>query len=154
MGQELDIELLGEILKQFQPVRENLIPLLQAVQEQFGYLHPAAVGPVAKFLKIFPSEVSGVISFYNQFTTTPRGKNVIRVCRGTACHVRGGRTVYQTVRKFTGLEDGATSEDMRFTFETVACLGACALSPVMVINKAYYGKLNAGRIEAVLKNLP
>ena len=74
MGQELDIELLDEILKQFQPVRENLIPLLQAVQEQFGYLHPAAVGPVAKFLKIFPSEVSGVISFYNQFTTTPRGK--------------------------------------------------------------------------------
>jgi NADH:ubiquinone oxidoreductase subunit E len=154
MGQKLDIELLAEILKQFQPVRENLIPILQTVQEQFGYVNPDAVGPIAKFVKVFPSEVTGVISFYTQFTTTPRGKNVIRVCRGTACHVRGGRTVYQTVRKFTGLEDGETSEDMRFTFETVACLGACALSPVMVINKSYYGKLNAGRIEAVLKNLP
>ncbi len=154
MAQALDIEALGDILKQFQPVRENLIPILQAVQENFGYVHPDAIGPVARFLKVFPSEVTGVISFYTQFTTTPRGKNVIRVCRGTACHVRGGRTVYQTVKKFTGLEDGATSEDMRFTFETVACLGACALSPVMVINKAYYGKLNAGRIEAVLKNLP
>jgi NADH:ubiquinone oxidoreductase subunit E len=154
MGQALDIEVLGEVVKQFQPVRENLIPILQAVQEQFGYVPPDAVGPIAKFMKIFPSEVTGVISFYTQFTTAPRGKNVIRVCRGTACHVRGGRTVFQTVRKFTGLQDGATSEDMRFTFETVACLGACALSPVMVINKAYYGKLNAGRIEAVLKNLP
>ncbi|HMK34954.1 MAG TPA: NAD(P)H-dependent oxidoreductase subunit E [Desulfomonilaceae bacterium] len=154
MGQELDIELLNEILKRFHPVRESLIPVLQGVQDEFGYIHPDAVTPVAKYLKIFPSEVSGVITFYTQFTTTPRGKNVIRVCRGTACHVRGGRTVFQSVRKFTGLEDGETSEDMRFTFETVACLGACALSPVMVINKAYYGKLNAGRIEAVLKNLP
>jgi NADH:ubiquinone oxidoreductase subunit E len=154
MVQELDVELLGEILKRFQPLRENLIPVLQAVQEEFGYIHPDAVGPVAKYMKIFPSEVSGVITFYSQFCTTPRGRSVVRVCRGTACHVRGGRTVYQTVRKFTGLEDGETSEDMRFTFETVACLGACALSPVMVINKAYFGKLNAGRIEAVLKNLP
>lgn len=154
MGQVNDIESLDEILQRFQPERENLIPLLQAIQEEFGYVHPDAVGSVARYIKCFPSEVSGVITFYNQFSTSPRGKNVIRVCRGTACHVRGGRTVYQTVKKFTGLEDGETSEDMRFTFETVACLGACALSPVMVVNKAYYGKLNAGRIEAVLKNLP
>ncbi len=154
MEQELDIGLLDEILKQFQPVRENLIPVLQAVQEKFGYIPSDTVEPIAKFIKIFPSEITGVISFYSQFTITPRGKNVIRVCRGTACHVRAGRTVDPTVQKFTGLEDGATSEDMRFTFETVACLGACALSPVMVINKAYYGKLNAGRVEAVLRNLP
>ncbi len=154
MEQALDIGLLGEILKRFQPSRNNLIPALRAIQEEFGFIHPNAVVPVARHMKIFPSEVTGVITFYPQFTTVPRGKNIIRVCRGTACHVKGSRTVYQSVRKFTGLEDGKTSEDMRFTFETVACLGACALSPVMVVNSAYYGKLNAGRVEAVLKDLP
>lgn len=154
MGPDLDIESLGTILKRFRPVRENLIPILQAIQEEFGYVPLAIVRPVATYMNIFPSEVSGVVTFYNQFATTPRGRNVIRVCRGTACHVRGGRAVYQTVRKYTGLEQGETSEDMRFTFEVVACLAACALSPVMVVNKIYYGKLNPGRIEAVLKSLP
>jgi len=154
MGQELDREILHKVLQRFQPGRENLIPVLQALQEELGYIHPGTVGPVARHTRVFPSEVTGVVTFYTQFTTAPRGRNVIRVCRGTACHVRGGKTVYQTVRKFTGLDDGETSEDMRFTVETVACLGACALSPVMVVNKAYYGRLNAGRIEAVLKNLP
>ena len=103
---------------------------------------------------VFPSEVTGIITFYSQFHTTPRGRNIVRVCRGTACHVRGGRTVLQAVGKHTGLAEGETSEDMRFTFETVACLGACALGPVMVVNKTYYGKLNPGRIEALLKALP
>lgn len=154
MGQDLDIELLGNVLRRFQPGRENLIPALQAIQEEFGYVHLGAVGQVARHISVFPSEVTGVVTFYTQFTTAPRGRNVIRVCRGTACHVRGGKAVYQTVRKFTGLDDGETSEDMRFTVETVACLGACALSPVMVVNKAYYGRLNPGRIEVVLKNLP
>jgi len=154
MAECLDIERVCTVLKIFRTLRADLIPALQAIQEEFGYVPPEAVGTVARYLKVYPSEVSGVITFYSQFVTTPRGKNVIRVCRGTACHVRGGKTVYQTVRKFTGLEEGQTSEDMRFTLETVACLGACALSPVMVINKNYYGKLNPGRIEAVLKKLP
>jgi NADH-quinone oxidoreductase subunit E len=154
MAESIDMERVSTVLKIFRALREDLIPALQAIQEEFGYVPPAAVITVARYLKLYPSEVSGVITFYSQFVTTPRGKNVIRVCRGTACHVRGGKTVYQTVRKFTGLEEGQTSEDMRFTLETVACLGACALSPVMVINKNYYGKLNPGRIEAVLKKLP
>jgi NADH:ubiquinone oxidoreductase subunit E len=154
MTPEPDIASLSKILNRFQPVRENLIPVLQAIQEEFGYVPFATVRPVSTYINIFPSEVSGVITFYNQFATTPRGRNVIRVCRGTACHVRGGRAVYQTVRKYTGLEEGETSEDMRFTFEVVACLAACALSPTMAVNKTYYGKLNPGRIEAVLKSLP
>jgi len=154
MTPEPDIASLPKILNRFQPVRENLIPVLQAIQEEFGYVPFATVRPVATYMNIFPSEVSGVITFYNQFATTPRGRNVIRVCRGTACHVRGGRAVYQTVRKYTGLEEGETSEDMRFTFDVVACLAACALSPAMAVNKTYYGKLNPGRIEAVLKSLP
>jgi NADH:ubiquinone oxidoreductase subunit E len=149
-----DIERLEEVLNGIKPARENLIPALQTVQEEFGYIAPESIPVVAKHMGVFPSEISGIITFYAQFCTTPRGRNVIRVCRGTACHVRGGRTVLQTVKKFTAIEDGETSSDMRFTLETVACLGACALSPVMVVNKTYYGKLNPGRIEAVLKNLP
>jgi NADH:ubiquinone oxidoreductase subunit E len=145
---------LERILDGIKPARENLIPVLQTVQEEFGYIPPESIRPVADYMGVFPSEISGIITFYAQFCTTPRGRNVIRVCRGTACHVRGGRTVLNAVKKLTEIEDGDTSSDMRFTLETVACLGACALSPVMVVNKTYYGKLNPGRIEAVLKNLP
>jgi NADH-quinone oxidoreductase subunit E len=154
MTQNLDIGRLMELLDGVKPVRENLIPVLQAIQDEFGYVPPETIGPVAGHLGVFPSEISGITSFYAQFYTAPRGRYVVRVCRGTACHVRGARTVLQSVVKFTGLKDGETSGDMRYTLETVACLGACALSPVMVVNKTYYGKLNSGRIEAVLKGLP
>jgi NADH:ubiquinone oxidoreductase subunit E len=150
----LEMEKLQRIVKKFQPVRNDLIPLLQAIQEEFGYIPQESIRPVAAYVGVFPSEVSGIITFYAQFYTTPRGRNIIKVCRGTACHVRGGRTVLQSVMKFTGVKDGETSEDMCFTLETVACLGACALSPVMVVNKTYYGKLNPGRIVAVLRTLP
>jgi NADH:ubiquinone oxidoreductase subunit E len=154
MTQHIDIGRLTKILDGVKPVRENLIPVLQAIQDEFGYVPPETIRPAAEHMGVFPSEISGIISFYAQFCTTPRGRNVVRVCRGTACHVRGARTVLQAVARFTGLKDGETSADMQFTFETVACLGACALSPIMVVNKTYYGKLNSGRIEAVLKGLP
>ncbi|MCA1960561.1 MAG: NAD(P)H-dependent oxidoreductase subunit E [Desulfomonile sp.] len=154
MASECDITRLAEILGRFQRDRAILIPLLQEVQAVCGYIPPEAIEPVANHAGVFPSEVTGVISFYAQFYTSPRGRNVIKVCRGTACHVRGGRTVLQTVMKCTGIKDGETSEDMRFSLETVACLGACALSPVMVANGRYYGMLNPGRIEAILKDLP
>jgi len=153
MEHNVDMNKLEEIMKRFDRSRASLIPLLQEIQEEYGYIPPDAIGLVAVHTGVFPAEVSGVITFYSQFYTTPRGRNIIRVCRGTACHVRGGKTVLQTVVKLTGLTDGQTSEDMQFTLETVACLGACALSPVMVVNKSYYGKLNPGRIEVVLSNL-
>jgi len=153
MEQDFDLSRLNDLLEQFEPGRENLIPGLQQVQDEFGYVPPEAVKPLALYMKVFPSEVSGVITFYSQFYTAPRGRNIIRVCRGTACHVRGARTVLQTVVRSTGIRDGETSEDMKFTLETVACLGACALGPVMVVNGTYYGKLNPGRTVAVLKDL-
>jgi len=153
MEQDVDLTSLKDLLGQFEPARENLIPALQRIQDNFGYVPPEAIKPLAMYMRVFPSEVSGVITFYAQFYTTPRGRNIIRVCRGTACHVRGARTVLQTVERYTGIADGETSEDMKYTLETVACLGACALGPVMVVNQTYYGKLNPGRIEAVLKDL-
>lgn len=154
MEQGFDIESLERVMNRFEPTRENLIPVLQMVQEAFGYIPPESIRPVAEYMMVYPSEISGIITFYSQFSVTPRGRNVIRVCRGTACHVRGGRTILLAVKKFIQIEDGETSADMRFSLETVACLGACALSPVMVVNNTYYGKLNPGRVEAVLKNLP
>lgn len=153
MVHTFDKGVLMHILSGFLPARESLISALQEVQEAFGYIPPEVVGYVAGYMRVFPSEVSGIITFYSQFYTTPRGRNVIRVCRGTACHVRGGRPVLQTITKHTGLRDGETSEDMKYTLETVACLGACALGPVMVVNKIYYGKLNPGRIHNVLDTL-
>lgn len=144
---------LDAILQGFEGRPSDLIPVLQAVQEQYGYIPKEFVDPIARGLHVFPSQVQGVMTFYAQFAMTPRGQNIVRVCRGTACHVRGGRGVLRVVRKTLGIEDGETSEDYKFTLETVACLGACALSPVMVVNKTYYGQMNPKRIETVLQAL-
>jgi NADH-quinone oxidoreductase E subunit len=144
---------LDDILEQFHGKPSELIPALQAVQEQYGYIPREFVKPLADALHVFPSQVQGVMTFYAQFAMTPRGRNIVRVCRGTACHVRGGRGVLRLVSRTLGLEDGETTEDLKFTLETVACLGACALSPVMVVNKTYYGQMNPNRIETVLDAL-
>lgn len=154
-GTDLQIrrEDLDDILKQFQGKPSDLIPALQAVQEHYGYIPGEFVKPLAEALHVFPSQVQGVMTFYAQFAMTPRGRNVVRVCRGTACHVRGGRGVLRLVSRTLGIQDGETTEDLNFTLETVACLGACALSPVMVVNKTYYGQMNPKRIEMVLDAL-
>jgi NADH-quinone oxidoreductase subunit E/NADP-reducing hydrogenase subunit HndA len=128
----------------------DLIPVLQRVQDEYGYIPPETIRPIAARLGLFPSKIQGVVSFYSQFYTEPRGKNVVTVCRGTACHVRGGRGVLRVVQNILGLKDGETSQDFSFTLETVACLGACALSPVMVVNGQVYGRMNPKRIEVVL----
>lgn len=114
------IDELKEILQKHPWNQESLIPVLQQVQERFGYVPMEAVPFLAECLKVSPSQVQGVITFYSQFHTAPRGKNVVKVCRGTACHVRGGRGVLRVVQKDLKLEDGQTSDDYAFTLETVA----------------------------------
>jgi NADH-quinone oxidoreductase subunit E len=131
----------------------NLIAVLQGVQEHFGYLPRPALEEIARRTKIHLSRIYGVVSFYAQFYTTPRGRHTIRCCRGTACHVRGGHSVIKSVRGVLGIEDGETTDDMMFTFETVACLGACALSPVLVVDKTYYGKVTPQRAQQILRRL-
>ncbi len=128
----------------------DLIPVLQRVQDHYGYVPPQTLEPISRALGLFPARVQGVVSFYHMFYSEPRGRNVVTVCRGTACHVKGGRGVLRVVQKILGLKDGETSEDYQFTLETVACLGACALSPVMVVNDKVYGRMNPKRIENVL----
>ncbi len=128
----------------------GLIPLLQDVQEAFGYIPPEAIEPVAEALHIFPSQIQGVITFYAGFSLEPKGKHVIRVCRGTACHVKGGRSILRFMKREMGLEEGETSPDYQFTLETVACLGACFLAPTMMINRAYFGRLSPPKINTIM----
>lgn len=152
-GPPIRMEDLDKILAAFEGKPSDLIPVLQAVQEQYGYIPKEFVRPIAAGLRVFASQVQGVMTFYAQFAMAPRGRNIVRVCRGTACHVRGGRGVLRVVRRVLGVEDGETTEDFEFTLETVACLGACALAPVMVVNKTYYGQMEPKRIETVLHGL-
>lgn len=144
---------LGKILSLHQGKRQEVIPLLQEVQEQFGYLPKNAIKEISKFLKIPESKIYGVVTFYAQFYLTPRGKNIVRVCRGTACHVRGGRTVKETAEKFLNIKESETTSDYKFTLETVACVGTCFLAPVMMINQNYYGRLNSKKVETILKSI-
>jgi NADH-quinone oxidoreductase E subunit len=146
----IDPETLQDLITKFPADQSSLIPLLQQVQEQCGYIPREAVDTVANALGLFPSQVFGVITFYSQFYTEPRGRNVVRVCRGTACHVRGGKKILQLVQNELGVQDGETTPDYQFSLETVACLGACALSPVMVVNHSYYGKMNPKKIATIL----
>ena len=151
MAEPLDLSRLDSVFKKHQGEEGALIPVLQEAQGIFGYLSQEVLATIAKRLHIPLSRVFGVITFYAQFYTTPRGRYTVRVCRGTACHVRGGKNVLKAVQQALGIGEGETTPDFKFTFETVACLGACALSPVLLVNKNYYGKLTPAKVEKVLK---
>jgi len=149
--EKIDLKKITPLIEEYKGQKWSLIPLLQKIQEEFGYIPPDAIEPIARALHLFPSEVQGVITFYSQFSLKPRGKYVIRVCKGTACHVRGGRSILKIAKRELGVEEGHTTEDYQFTLETVACLGACFLAPTMMVNKSYYGKLSPPKINSILK---
>lgn len=147
---EIDWEKFSEIIQTHQQKKWGLIPLLQNVQERFGYIPPATIEPIAEALNLYPSQVQGVITFYAGFSTEPRGKCVLKICRGTACHVKGGKSILRLIKKDLNLAEGETSPDYQFTLETVACLGACFLAPAMMVDREYYGKLNPNKVTSVL----
>lgn len=149
--QTVDLEKLKPLLDEFAGRKWALIPLLQQVQETFGYIPSETMEPIAKALGLFASQVQGVVTFYSQFYTSPRGKHIVRVCRGTACHVRGSGSVLKIVKQNLGIEEDETTSDYNFTLETVACLGACFLAPTMLVDHEYYGKLAPSRVMNVLK---
>ena len=129
-----------------------LMGLLQDIQEELGYLPVEALEAVSKHLKIPLSHIHGVISFYAQFSLTPRGKNIIKMCMGTACHIRGGQMVLDEIRSYLGLNGRDTTEDNLFSLEVVRCLGTCFLAPVMMIGNKYYGKLTTAKVRKILKS--
>lgn len=131
--------------------KSNLIALLQAVQEVYGYLPEGALQEVADFVGYPLSRVYGVATFYNQFRLTPLGENVIRVCRGTACHVCNSANILFSLETSLNIKAGQTTRDKRFTLETVACIGACSIAPVITVNDEYYGKITVKEIPGILK---
>ena len=148
--EELDWHKLNAIIEEHRGEKWGLIPLLQKIQEAFGYIPPESIDAIAEAMNVFPSQVQGVITFYSGFALEPKGKYVVRVCRGTACHVKGSRSIIRLIQKELGLKDGETSPDYQFTLETVACLGACFLAPTMLVNRDYYGKLAPARVTSIL----
>ena len=147
---QIDYDRLTAIIEKNKGEKWGLIPLLQEVQEAFGYIPPDAIEPIAEAMRMFPSQVQGVITFYAGFTLKPKGKYVLKVCRGTACHVKGSRSIINMMQKELGLKDGETSSDYQFTLETVACLGACFVAPAMMVNRNYYGRLAPPRVTSLL----
>jgi NADH:ubiquinone oxidoreductase subunit E len=147
---EMDLDVLDKLIGKRQGQQWPLIPLLQDVQEEFGYIPPESIPVIADALNLFPSQVQGVITFYAGFSLEPKGKYVVRVCRGTACHVKGSRSILRLMKRELALEEGQTSPDYQFTLETVACLGACFLAPTMMINRTYFGKLSPTKVTSLL----
>ena len=130
--------------------RENLIPILQKIQEELGYLQPYAMLEVARFLNIPDIDVYSVATFYNQFRLTPPGKHSIRVCMGTACHVKGGYITLAAWQRRLKIGPGETSPDREFDLDIVACVGCCAMAPVSVVDKKVEGKANPTRVDGIL----
>jgi NADH-quinone oxidoreductase subunit E len=143
---------LAEIVAEYEGEKGALIPVLQRVQEKFGYLREEAISEIARFFRISESEIFGVASFYSQFYFTPRGEHTVKVCLGTACHVRGGERILDEVKRELGVESGGTTEDYKFSLERVACFGSCALAPVMVIDQDVYGRMTVAKAKDILAN--
>jgi len=140
----------GEILSRYSGESGDLIPMLQEAQEKFGYLPEEVMQRFARFLKLPESTVFGVSTFYAQFKLTPTGKKLVKVCRGTACHVRGGARILREVEKRLGIKPGETTSDLEYTLETIACFGSCALAPVMVVDKDVYGRMTTAKVGQIL----
>ncbi len=141
---------LAQIVADYGGEKGALIPILQKVQERFGYLSEEAISRIAKLCRISESEVFGVASFYAQFYFTRRGRHSIKVCLGTACHVRGGERILDEIKRELRVESGGTTEDSKFSLERVACFGSCALAPVVVIDKDVYGRMTVSKAKEVI----
>ena len=143
-----------QIVEELSPVTpSHAIPLLQRIQDAYGYLPKEVLLAVSDATGLPASRLYGVATFYEQFHLAPRGRHLIRCCRGTACHVRGGNEVIQAVKQALQIEDGETTEDRLFTLETVACLGTCALAPVVVLDSKYHGKMTPRSVKRLLKRI-
>jgi NADH:ubiquinone oxidoreductase subunit E len=139
-----------EIFSRYHGEKQELIPLLQETQEQFRYLPAEAMKEIGRFLHMPESTIYGVSTFYAQFKLVPLGRKIIRMCRGTACHVRGATRVLNELEKQLGIKAGETTDDLEYTLETVACIGACALAPTMTIDDETYGKMTPKKVAEIL----
>jgi NADH-quinone oxidoreductase subunit E len=139
------------ILSQYTRKRDELIPILQEVQKEFGYISPELAKKISKHLRITENQIYGVSSFYAQFRFTPPGRHSIRVCLGTACHVRGGATLLEMLERELEITCGEPTEDGSLDLERVACLGCCALSPVVRIDNDIFSRMTVNKLTELLK---
>jgi NADH-quinone oxidoreductase subunit E len=148
---ESDCEKVEAIISKYNGYRDSLISMLQDIQSEYHYLPENAMRQVAKRLHLPPIQVYGVATFFKAFSLKPRGEHLVTVCLGTACHVRGASAVLDEIKRQLCIEPGETTEDMQFTLETVNCLGACALGPVVVIDGDYHGQMNPTKARKLLE---
>lgn len=151
MAQEKNLKHIKSIVKQHQDQKAGLVGILQDVQNEYNYLPKEAIVCIAEEANIPLSQIYSLVTFYKTFSLKPRGKYLISLCMGTACHVRGTERILDELERILKIKSGQTSLDARFSLETVNCLGACALGPLMVINGEYYSKMNARKINSILK---
>jgi NADH-quinone oxidoreductase subunit E len=146
----MDIERLNKILAIFEGEKGGLISILQRIQEEFGYLPEDALSSIADFLKLPLSQVFSVATFYDHFYLTRRGDHLVSVCQGTACHVLGARDILETAENCLGIKKGQTTPDYKFSLERVACIGSCALAPVVLVNDEVHSKMTARKVKKLL----
>jgi NADH:ubiquinone oxidoreductase subunit E len=142
---------LKSVLMSFRGEKQELIPILQKVQERYGYLPEDAMIEVSRFARVPESMVYGVATFYAQFRFTPIGENKIMVCRGTACHVKGSVGILEEIERALGIKEGETTPDGRYSLETVACIGCCSLAPCIMINKKVHANLTPQKVAKLFK---
>ena len=140
-------------LKNYGKERDQLIPILQMIQQELSYLPDEAIQIVGEHLDIPASEVYGVATFYNQFRFNPPGRYPIKVCLGTACHVRGGEIILENFERKLGIKEGETTEDREFSIERVACVGCCALAPVTLIGETVHGHMAPSKVEGLFTRI-
>lgn len=148
---EIDLIRVDKILAKYDGRRGILIQVLLDIQSEFNWIPPEAMDRIKKKFNIPISQIYRVASFYKAMNLTPRGRHLIRVCLGTACHVRGGPRIMDRAKELLGIESGETTEDLRFTLERVNCLGCCALGPVIMVDNDYHGKVTPAKVEGLLK---
>jgi len=151
MAPEKQKEKVNQVLKKHQHDEARLVDILQDIQAEIGYLPKEALEEAGRGLGVPLSRVYGVATFFKAFSLTPRGRHLINVCLGTACHVRGADKVLESIEKALKIKTGQTTKDLRFTLETVNCVGACALGPMVIVGEDYHGEMTPEGVAAVLK---
>jgi NADH-quinone oxidoreductase subunit E len=148
----IDLKPVAKIVPKYsRDYESNLIAILQETQDVYGYLPKSVMKEISKLTDVPLTRIFGVVTFYSQFTLTPRGKHAIKICNGTACHVRGVDEVKEKVKEHLNVSEGETTADFKFTLETVACIGTCFLAPVMMVDDRYFGKLTTDSVTDIVK---
>jgi len=147
----IDLDLAEQVIQKYKDIPGNLMPILQGIQDVYGFVPKITVDYVAERLNVYPSQIYGVLTFYAQFHLKPRGKFIIRVCMGTACHVLGAERIKESFHDRIKIGHAETTPDRRFTFELVACLGACGMAPLAMVNDETYGKMTVQKVDEIIK---